>query len=660
MKKTFTLLALCALTWCAKAQTAIPADEDYGKIDKEDLELTKCDFEKDANAEVLIDKGDVYYDQSLNVVMDYHKRIKIFNDNGKDAASIKIIYYSNDNYEFITGVQAETINFVDGKEVVTKLDKKLLYKQTIDKYRSALVFTMPDVKAGSIIDYKYTWNTEDVSNIPTWFFQGDLPVRYSEIITAIPEYYTFSTPTHLSQPFTKLTRTQGNGSVHDNSDNSNIAFTSDITDRVLTNVPSLDDEYGMSSKADNLETVIFNLTMVHYPFSFVHSFDTSWGKAAGYFIDSEDFGGQVKRKLANEDDIITRAAALKTDDDKIAYIFNTVKSQMKWNGEDQWYTNDGTSKAWDTKTGNSTEINLILCHLLKKAGIDAYPMAVSTRDHGKVNPAYPYMYQFNRGIVYVPVDSTKKYFLDATGKYNMYNETPSNLLNSYGLYINIEKKKYDLIFINKPEPVRRVVFINANIQPGGKMDGTAQISCFSYNRIDALERYKTDGETKFIDYLRDNDNALKISSLKMDNMDVDSLPLVQNVNFNLDMAGSDENYIYLNPNLFTTLHANPFLSENRATNIDFGYLNNLTINGIYKIPAGYKVDVLPKNISMTTPDQSIVFRRIVGQQDDGSIATRYVIMYKKSIFFKENYADFHEFFKKMYEMLNEQIVLKKS
>ena len=103
---------------------------------------------------------------------------------------------------------------------------------------------------------------------------------------------------------------------------------------------------------------------------------------------------------------------------------------------------------------------------------------------------------------------------------------------------------------------------------------------------------------------------------------------------------------------------NPFLSENRHTDIDFGYLHNLAINGIYTIPTGYKIDALPKNISMTMPDRSITFRRIVAEQD-GKIAVRYTISYQKSIYFKEDYADFHEFFKKMYEMLNEQIVLKK-
>jgi hypothetical protein len=77
------------------------------------------------------------------------------------------------------------------------------------------------------------------------------------------------------------------------------------------------------------------------------------------------------------------------------------------------------------------------------------------------------------------------------------------------------------------------------------------------------------------------------------------------------------------------------------------------------MPAGYKTDALPKSISMTMPDNSIIFRRMIAEQD-GTIAVRYTITYKKSIYFKEDYADFHEFFKKMYEMLNEQIVLKKS
>ncbi len=48
--------------------------------------------------------------------------------------------------------------------------------------------------------------------------------------------------------------------------------------------------------------------------------------------------------------ILTKAAALKTDVEKIAYIFGEVKNTMKWDGADRWYTVDGTAKAWEKKS----------------------------------------------------------------------------------------------------------------------------------------------------------------------------------------------------------------------------------------------------------------------------------------------------------------------
>jgi hypothetical protein len=124
------------------------------------------------------------------------------------------------------------------------------------------------------------------------------------------------------------------------------------------------------------------------------------------------------------------------------------------------------------------------------------------------------------------------------------------------------------------------------------------------------------------------------------------------------LAGSDENYIYLNPNLFSGLKTNPFLSENRQTDVEFGYNRSYSINGIYKIPAGYKADALPKSASMTMPDKSFTFKRVVAEQD-GSIVIRYNVYYNVPEYSKENYPDFYAFFKKMHEMLNEVIVLKK-
>jgi len=658
MNKIFTLMLLSAFCAAANAQTTtVPAAQPYGKVDQADLEMKACDFEKDANAEVLIDKGNAYYNADLgSITNEVHRRIKIFNDNGKGSADIQIPYEGGNRVEYITGIQAETINLVDGKVEITKLDKKLIYNKTIDKWRNEITFTMPNVKPGCIIEYKYSWNTNDNFDVPNWVFQDKIPVRYSEYMTSIPDIFYFREHPHITYGLVKNAHTTEGRSLMDQGQS--YSYNLEVETKAMANVPSLPDEPYMSSFNDNVQEIRYQLVSIRPIGGFTRTGSDTWNKVGGKLIDDEDFGGQLNRKLNNEEAIISKAKALKTDDGKIAYLFNEVKNAMKWNEIDRWYTIDGTSRAWESKTGNSAEINIILYHLLKKSGIDAYPMVVSTQSHGKVVPFYTSVAQFNRAVVYVPVDSTKNYVLDATGKYNMYNETPAELLNSSGLFIDKSNKKYDIVLLHNDVPVRQVVFVNGEIKPDGKLTGTAQISSTGYNKINSVEKYKTDGEKKYIDYLRDDDNNLKISSLKMQDMEVDSLPLMQNIEFSLDLAGSDENYIYLNPNMFTSLKRNLFLSEKRMTDVDFRYLRNYTVNGMYKIPAGYKVDALPKSVTIVMPDKGISFKRLVAEQE-GTIVVRYAISYNKTEYSKDDYPDFHEFFKKMHEMLNEQIILKK-
>src|SRR5476651_2021841 len=81
----------------------------YGQVDKADLLMKQCGFEKDANAMILFHKGEAI--TSLDSVsITYHERIKIFTEAGKDNANIRIPYYSGREFELINGVEAETIN----------------------------------------------------------------------------------------------------------------------------------------------------------------------------------------------------------------------------------------------------------------------------------------------------------------------------------------------------------------------------------------------------------------------------------------------------------------------------------------------------------------------------------------------------------------------
>jgi len=633
------MLGCLAIT--AKAQTA-PTTQSYGKVDQSDLELKACDFEKDANAEILFDKGEVVPEGAgarTILILQRHTRIKVFKDAAKSLGNIRIKYYSYMDKIVVNDIQAETINLVEGKQVVTLLDKKAIYIEKIDKWTSALVFAMPEVKAGSIIEYKYRVASQ---TFPTWNFQNYMPTRYSEIQVTIPNSIDFKSVPHTRQPFVK-----------------NVGDLKDLYQvRAMENIHSMPDEPFMGSRDQNLQRI---------DYTGINGELGTWAKIGESLIQYDDFGSDLNKSLTGSEAIIKNAKGLKSDDDKIAYLFDAVKNSFKWNGRFSYYAEDGVAKAWVKKLGNSEEINMILLNLLKKAGIKAFPLVACTKDHGKINPGNPTIFLFNDAVVYIPVDSTKHYILDASSKFNLYNLTPTNILNSFALSLNPHNKistsaigkESEIIFIENEDPSMQSISLNAEIKPDGKMEGSVEINNNSYSKINALGLYDIKGNKKYLDSMRSNDNNLKILSYTRENMNIDSLPLIQKINFNLTLSGSDDKYIYFNTNLFNPMGKNPFFTDERFADIDFGYRDNFSVYSVYKLPSGFKTDALPKTITVVMPDQSIVFKRTVAE-DDGNILVKYVLNHRKTIYFKEDYPDIREFYKKMYDLMGEQIVLKKS
>lgn len=611
--------------------------------DSADLALTSCYFEKDANAMILADRA-VMVCGAGNILIARQKRIKIFNDNGKSEATIHINFSNRFGVENLRELRARTINYTNGKIEYTPLDPKMVYREhgeQTGKATDVVTFSFPNVKVGSVLEYEYLWTREYSNNFPKWDFQNSLPTGYSELNVLLNPQLEFSVLFKTSTPFIKDTvSNRGLGHIW-----------------ALANLPSAKHEPFMRSEVDGLQSLSLVLRSVFVDGK-ARDMSGTWSLIGKQIAEDKAINKGFNQSLHDEDDLIKAAKEQKTLDERVAYLFNQVKTLMKWNDEKNWFSKDGIKNAWKKKSGNWGEINMILCHLLKEAGVAAYPMLVSTRDNGLLRNDFVDPFQINKLVTYVPIDSTRYYILDATSKYNAYNEIPFDNLNSYGLYLDKEKAKYELVYIKKDAPVKQIVFINAAIKPDGSMEGSAQIGSYSYNKSGSLELFKTLGEKKYEDLLTDNNNNLKISSIKFDNAEVDSLPLTQNIQFKLDLPGTDDKYIYFNPNLFTSLRTNPFISEDRATDVDFGCRFIYAINGRYKIPDGYKVESLPKSINLVMPDKGITFKRIVGEED-GYIIVNYTIDYRKSVYPRTQYPEIYAYFKQMNETLNEQIVLKK-
>jgi len=626
------LLTINNLVYSQKSLQTFTA-QPYGIVDTADLRMTSCDFEPDANAEILFDKGIISFESGLS--MERHIRIKIFNDHGKENANIRFLYHA----EFLKGkgisnLEAETINLENNSIVFTPIDKSEIYYEKINKDLSAIVFAFPKVKSGSIIEYRFNTYAPRV-----WFFQSNLPTRYSEVQAknrSLSAINSIDAMVYLKQPLALD------------------FYNNKLSKRTmaLTNVHSLSDEPYTASLHTNLQRIEFlGQTFFNLPFN-------SWNWISSQLINNDGFGTKLTNHFKDEEIIFKRINEIKNDEERIAFLFDTVKTLMKWNNKTFFVAKQDITDAWEKKVGNSAEINLILYHLLKDIGINASPMVVCTKDYGRIDPEIPDQFSLNNTVVFIPINPQKYYVLDASNKFNLYNTIPNNILNSYGLSIDFAKAKYNLIDIKDVEPVIQKVFVNGIIETMGIVTGTTQIQSDSYNKIAALKKYDALGEEKYIDTLFRTNNSIKISSFQIKDMFVDTLPLTQKFDFEINLNSTDDKYIYLNTNLFTTLEENPFKSDSRFTDIDFGFRSNFSFIGNYKIPNGYKVEFIPKNITLNLPDQSIVFKRVVGADND-LISLRYLIDHRNTTYRKVQFQDIRSFYQKMYELFSEQIVLKK-
>lgn len=147
----------------------------YGKFSKEEISITECSFEKEAPAIILSKTCDIVLNYSVIQYFN-HVRIKILNEEGLKWANVVIPYYRKDDLENVTGIRGQTVNFgVDGKEETTDLEGKSVFTVDVDEWTGETRFSMPNVKVGSIIEYKYTTNSHFYSYLDTWYFQDEIP-----------------------------------------------------------------------------------------------------------------------------------------------------------------------------------------------------------------------------------------------------------------------------------------------------------------------------------------------------------------------------------------------------------------------------------------------------------------------------------------------------
>jgi Domain of Unknown Function with PDB structure (DUF3857) len=652
MKKITIAIALLIISPAIFAQKELPR---FGNIDKADLLLKECEFDKDASAYKLLDFGDVSYisGRYLFKIKTLRRiRIKILKDKGLDQANVKIKFYSKSNFENISDISGVTYNLDNsGNVITTKLEKSSIYKKPVDKKFSEVAFTMPDVKVGSVIEYKFTDEKESYQDLDDWYFQDDIPTRISMYRILIPSIFRFVNQVLVNQKVDQSSDDvqqsvplPGGGILNYNSVEKTY---------IIRNVPALRDEPFMGASKDYLERVVLQLSQIVYPDGHTEEVMSSWSKLTSELLESEDFGMQLKKNL-HTGTLNDSLKLLKNENQKIVFIYNYVQRNMNWNRIESLYSFDGIKSAWDKKSGSNAEINLILINLLRDAGLKAYPLLVSTVDNGTVNTLYPFLDQFNNAMACVITDN-KVYILNAADKYNPAYLIPYDVLNNEAFIVDEEKGGWINLADDKHK-FGNVVSISSEITPDGLMTGNATIYSSGYSKNPRVKEWKEDKKA-FNEFFSKAFTGVKIENLVVNNADIDTLPLEQKLDFTLPVSVSG-GYEYFPLNLFQGLETNPFIADERMTDIEFGFKKSYTLVGKIFIPDGYEFDELPKNIRMIMPDTSIILQRMM-VADSNSVGFRITVNFEKPLYTVDVYPIFREFYKKLFAALNEQVVIKK-
>lgn len=639
-------------------------------------ELKEAVHPKDtsASAAYLFKKGRTYieYNQhdGFKVITEISTKIKIYKTEGLDLANQKVSFYTDgDLKEIVLLSDAATYNLVDGKVVKSKLKSENEFEEKINKYWSQKKIALPNVKQGSIIEFKWVIKSPNYGELKDWNFQSYIPVNYVEYITEIPEYFTYNvnqrgyfSPSVTNEKvgrsitLTNSDRTQVGKVMVTQFDKNEIKYEESRTIYKAENVPALKDEGYVNNIQNYVSSISCELASTNFPNSSLKNYATDWETVVKRIYESDNFGGELKKTNYFEEDVKTVLSSATSADEKLGAIFNHVKSNVKWNNYNGYYCDEGVKSAYKKKTGNVAEINLMLVAMLRSAGFNANPVILSTRSNGV--PLYPSRAAFNYVIAAVELQD-QIVLMDATEKYGHINVLPERVINWSGRLIRPNGTSEE-IELSPNVHSKKMVNLMVSVKEDGLVSGRIRNQFFDHFALNFRDSHADKTQESYIEFLEGKNKGLEIEEYKISNKTDLSKQIVEDYTFkNNGLVEKISDKLYLNPMLFLAQTSNPFVSENREYPVDFVFPKQEKFIISINLPEGYVVESLPKSavLSMDENIGSFSYDIVnVGNQIQVSVSqnTNWIIVPGNY------YGILKNFYKSLVEKETEKVVLKKA
>jgi len=668
MSRTLSFL-LCVCLVIPQYVNATPSNSSRGNISDEQisqyLNTSKFAIDTDANAVVLYENDHIWvtinswgsFEQKHHI----YRLIKIINAAGVDAANISVPYYSHSGDAYADEVKGATYNEENGTLIKTNLEKDAIYNKTLSVNDNELVFALPNVKAGSIIEYSYQTTAPLSYSLPAWHIQGKLPKLHSEYQVEAPRSLNYMCLTVGNVVFVDYNKEKD--ALKDTTSCYHI-FNAGVNGRFdviwgKRNIPAIKEEPFISCIENHAERMDLQLSELNRGDINKENVLTSWPKLDKFLMEDERFGKQIDKRNGYLSDIVDTLTRHATNDlEKVKNIYSYVRANFDCNDRRGIYT-ESLKTVFANKRGSAAEINLLLTAMLKSADLDADPEVLSTKGSLRLYENYPLLNRLNYVVAHVLVGHTQ-YLLDASDKDNTFNILPPECYNGYTRIINNEGSSMYLTGDDIDERNIFVANVSGIFDSCIKIEVTEKIGIFQSSIYRKKWRKDTSLVATFIKSDISNAAFTNIDSIEVKNLNDPDTNLV--IKYTLYKANkANINTFYFNADISRPFKENLFKEPTRMYPIELPCKMNYRYVMTLKLPDNVTIDDIPKSSAINYEESQLVFEHLVNY-DSTSKVLRVNADFRanKTVFDVSAYETMREFFEKMIKDEDEIVIFKKS
>ncbi|MCQ2973540.1 MAG: DUF3857 domain-containing protein [Bacteroidales bacterium] len=670
-----TILSIIILM-CLNIQLFAQKDSSFSYIKKvslKDFEPTEIETLGDYKAVILYNQRYNYFDNYKGVLKfynEYYFRYKALEDNFFENNQYRIDYSGRYRYEEIFELKAIIYRLENKKIKQIKVKFKDIIHVDRDSLNSYVLINFPEIKKGDIVEIKYSIPTFNFTNPPCFDFHSDYPCVQSRLITNFPEFMNYKF---------QISGDQSKININSKNDyfvmNYGLSLNSVKNSFIAYNILPEDNNYSYSPVKD-----YYDMKIYMYPYDFqdppfhIQNWDrfssllyiyaepenrylsifeashilrnqgyikiesNNWKRFTKYLRKSPKFWKPLMKsvpidgELANIYDQVDNLDTLAI----IQKLYDYVRFNIKWDSTYNNIINKTPENVLKDKIGSSSEINMTLISLLRRVGLNAYPVLASTRDNGNVDPNYVNLLQYNNVLAYVNFQNDNEInqlILDATSPYRPYNILDVNDLNNMYLVVDL----IDHSFISRTSEIHNSLCQSILVEKSN--------NGYSVNLSEKTDNYFASERNLFLAQNSDSEFLSKFLKLNISNSDIISSNKKDSLNY-----FSYETFFKVSESqtknlLKNILGENPFTQDDRQIPVDFifprHYFYQITYN-----------DVDYKQISSQTFSalNGALNAQIANNEIDGKNIQILKLDINKQFFEVSEYSELKEFFDKLYSL----------